>query len=47
MNPTGPIVGDLVFAEEKTLEALGEDGESRHSRSPASIMANFDRRCHL
>jgi len=29
MNPTGPIVGDLVFAEEKTVEALGDDGESQ------------------
>ena len=43
MNPTGPIVGDLVFAEEKTLEALGEDGESQRSRGPAYIMANFSR----
>jgi tRNA pseudouridine13 synthase len=28
MNPTSPIVGDLVFAEEKSLEGEGQDGES-------------------
>jgi tRNA(Glu) U13 pseudouridine synthase TruD len=28
MNSTSPIVGDLVFAEEKSLEGEGQDGES-------------------
>lgn len=32
MNPTSPIVGDLVFAEEKSLEGEGQDGEPARLR---------------
>lgn len=32
MNSTSPIVGDLVFAEEKSLEGEGQDGESACGR---------------